>query len=192
MGEIRVAKVLSDARDRMAQVEHGEKFLPVLTAVLAVLAAIATLFSNHSSVTGLRANTQAGILMTRAADSYSNYEARRVKVEINQALLGSGLIANATVKNRIQQRVSAEDSQARNIALKRAQSYENGADDQLERAETTMRSYENFEVSATLFEVAIVVISVTALMGGAKPLFYVGGISALIALGFFISGALMH
>lgn len=192
MGEIRVAKVLSDARDRMAQVEHGEKFLPVLTAVLAVLAAIATLFSNHSSVTGLRANTQAGILMTRAADSYSNYEARRVKVEINQALLGSGLIANAAVKNRIQQRVSAEDSQARNIALKRAQSYENGADDQLERAETTMRSYENFEVSATLFEVAIVVISVTALMGGAKPLFYVGGISALIALGFFISGALMH
>lgn len=192
MGELRVAKVLSDARERMAQVEHGEKFIPVLTAILAVFAALSTLFSNHSSVTGLRANTQAGILMTRAADAYSNYEARRVKVEINQSLLGSGLIANAAVRNRMQQRASAEESQARSIELKRAQSYENGAGDELERAERTMRSYENFEVAATLFEVAIVVISITALMGGAKPLLYVGGVAALVGLGFFIGGLLMH
>jgi hypothetical protein len=62
----------------------------------------------------------------------------------------------------------------------------------LEKAERALRSYENFEVSATLFEVAIVIVSITALMRGSRPLIIVGTGAALVGLVFFIAGMLMH
>jgi hypothetical protein len=92
----------------------------------------------------------------------------------------------------MQDRIVQEDAQARNVVLKKAQSEETESEAQLEKAERSMRSYENFEVSATLFEVAIVIVSITALMRGAKPLIATGIAASLIGLGFFIAGLLMH
>lgn len=192
MAEFHASHALGEARERAEQTERGEKVVPVLTAIVAVLAALATLFSNHSSVNGLQLRTQAGILMTRAADSYNYYQAKRVKVEINQSLLGSGLVKDPAAVRRMEQRAAAEDVQSRNVVLKKAQSFESSANDSLEQAERSMRSYENFEVSATLFEVAIVIMSITALMRGARPLLWVGAGAAFVGLAFFLGGMFMH
>jgi hypothetical protein len=51
MSEFNASHTLTEARERLEQTERGEKFIPVLTAIIAVFAALATLFSNHSSVT---------------------------------------------------------------------------------------------------------------------------------------------
>jgi hypothetical protein len=192
MSEFNASHTLTEARERLEQTERGEKFIPVLTAIIAVFAALATLFSNHSSVTGLQARTQAGILTTKAADQYNYYESKRIKIEVNQAFIASGLVANPSTRKRMQDRIVQEDAQARNVVLKKAQSEETESEAQLEKAERSMRSYENFEVSATLFEVAIVIVSITALMRGAKPLIATGIAASLIGLGFFIGGLLMH
>lgn len=183
---------MAEARERLEQTERGEKFIPVLTAIIAVFAALATLFSNHSSVTGLQARAQAGIQTTKAADQYNYYESKRIKIEVNQAFIGAGLVSNPATRKRMQDRITQEDAQARNVVLKKAQSEEAEAEAQLEKAERSMRSYENFEVSATLFEVAIVIVSITALMRGGKPLIVTGIGASLIGLGFFIAGMLMH
>jgi hypothetical protein len=192
MAEFNASHTLTETRERIEQMERGEKFIPVLTAIIAVFAALATLFSNHSSVTGLQARTQAGILTTKAADQYNFYESKRIKIEVNQAFIGSGLVSNPATRKRMQDRITSEDAQARDVVLKKAQSEEAGAETQLERAERSMRSYENFEVSATLFEVAIVIVSITALMRGAKPLIITGIGASVIGLGFFIAGMLIH
>lgn len=192
MAEFNASHTLTEARERIEQTERGERFIPVLTAIIAVMAALATLFSNHSSVTGLQARTQAGILTTKAADQYNYYEAKRIKIEVNQAFIGTGLVSNSATLKRMQDRISKEDAQARTVILKKAQSQEADADEQLEKAERSMRSYENFEVSATLFEVSIVLVSITALMRGAKPIVIAGIGASLVGLGFFITGMLIH
>jgi hypothetical protein len=161
MEHIDVAQTLDAAKERIDQIRQGERVIPVLTAVIAVFAALAMLFANHSSITGLQARTQAGILMTRS----------------NQAILSGDMI----------QRGGGRDA-----AFKKAQSYESDANVQLEKAERSMRSYESLEVAATLFQVAVVIVSITALMRGARTLIFVGCGVALVGLGFFITGLLMH
>jgi hypothetical protein len=161
----------------------------VVTAIIAVFAALATLFSNHSSVSGLQLRTQAGITQTRASDQYNYYESKRIKAEVNQALLQAGLITSPAASSGMKSRIERENAQAAGI-LQKAQAEEAQSEQELERAEGSMRSYESHEVAATLFEVAIVLVSITALTQKAGSMLAVAGMAALTGLAFFIAGFL--
>jgi Domain of unknown function (DUF4337) len=189
MAEFNAAHVLHEVDERVEQLETGGKFVPLTTAIIAVFAALATLFSNHSSVLGLQARTQAGITQTKASDQYNYYESKRIKAEMNQALMQSGLVKDQAALKVLRQRTAQVNNEAAAI-LKKAQAEEAQSEDELLQAERKMASYESHEVAATLFEVSIVLVSITALMSRFRALLYVALGFTFLGIAFFVNGLL--
>jgi hypothetical protein len=187
MAEFNAAHVMREVDERTEQLERGGKLVPVATAIIAVLAALATLFSNHSSVLGLQSRTQAGITQTKASDQYNYYESKRIKAEVNQALMQAGLVKDPVALKALEQRIAKENNEAASI-LTQAQAQEAQSETELGQAERKMASYESHEIAATLFEVSIVLVSITALMTRSRALLYIAGLFTLIGLGFFANG----
>lgn len=190
MAEFNAAQVLDEAKEREEQIAAGGKLVPVLAAIIAVFAALATLFANHSSVTGLATKNEAILSMNKATDQFNYYESKRIKVQLNQAFISSGIVKNGDGLKNLQSAMAKEDAQAKDI-LKSAQNLQRESDDHYERSERFMQSYEKYEVAATLFEVSIVLVSITALMQ-TKALLWVAGGATLIGIIFFITGSLLH
>lgn len=191
MAEFNAARTLRESDERAEMVRTGGKLTPVLTSIVAVLAAVATLFSNHAATVGLQFRTQAGISQTRASDQYAYYESKRIKSEISEALVEAGIVTNAAARKSLQLRVVKQTNDASSI-LKKAHAQEEQSETELVKAERSMRSYESHEVAATLFEVAVVIISITALMRRTTALVVTSAGAALIGLAFFINGLLLH
>ena len=188
MSEFNAARTLREVDERREQFDSGaNKRVPIITAIIAVFAALATLFSNHDSIKGLQTRTQAGITQIKASDQYNYYESKRIKAEVNQALLQSGLVKGSTEISAMKSRIAAETQQAAGI-LKLAQAEEQQSEQELEQAERSMSSYEFHEIAATLFEVSIVLVSITALMTRSRALLYVAGGASVVGLIFFITG----
>jgi hypothetical protein len=187
MSEFNAARTLRETEERREQFESANKRVPVITAIIAVFAALATLFSNHSSVTGLQTRTQAGITQIKASDQFNYYESKRIKAEVSQALLQAGLVKGNDAVAAMKSRIATQNSQADGI-LKLAQAEEQQSEQELASAERTMRSYESHEIAATLFEVSIVLVSITALMTRSRVLLYVAGGASVLGLAFFING----
>lgn len=191
MSEFNAAHALNEAKERHEQAVEGEKLVPILAAIIAVFAAIATLFANHSSISGLAAKNEAILSSSKATDTWNYYQAKRLKIEVNNALIRSGAVSNGNGLRQMQATVSKEDSGSKAL-LTKAQQLDAQSDDSYERSERFMQSYEKYEVAATLFEVSIVLISITALMSSSKALLYVAGGATLIGVIFFAQGALLH
>lgn len=190
MPEFHAAHAINEANERNEQLAEGEKLAPVLAAIIAVCAALATLFANHSSITGLATKNEAILAMNKASDQFNYYESKRIKVQLNQALLNAGVVQNSAGLKKMQALMHKEDTQAKTI-LKDAQGLQKQSDDEYESAERYMRSYEKFEVSATFFEVSIVLASITALMR-TKTLLWVAGAGAIVGIAFFTQGWFLH
>jgi hypothetical protein len=189
MAEFHARHTLREADERTERLTAGDKLVPVATAVIAVFAALATLFSNHSSVLGLQARTQAGISFAKASDQYNYYESKRIKSEVNEALMQAGLVKEPAAVSALQRRIKKENTDAANI-LKKAQAQETESESELAQAERKMASYEFHEIAATLFEVSIVLVSITALMTRSRALLYIAGVFTIAGLAFFTTGLL--
>lgn len=186
MAQFNAHHALREAGERHEQLSGGDRLIPVSAAIIAVLAALATLFSNHSSVSGLEKRTLAGIYQTRAADNYNYYESSRIKIEVNQALLEAGVVTSAGASKTMTARIGKEQKKSQTV-LGDAQKNEKQSDAYLEHAERYMASYEKFEYAATLFEVSIVLVSITALVR-TRTFMYFGAAATVIGLGFFFAG----
>ncbi|MGH7736909.1 MAG: DUF4337 family protein [Candidatus Tyrphobacter sp.] len=187
MGDFSAADTLHDARERSEQIESGNRIVPVAAAIVAVLAALATLLSNHSSVSGLEGRTMAGILQTRAADQYNYYESSRIKIEVNETLEQSGLVRDRAAVHGMQARIAKEDRKTA-ASLRAARNDEASSNAQLANAERSLGSYEHYEIAATLFDVSVVLISITALARGTKAPLWLGVVVTAAGLGYFIAG----
>jgi hypothetical protein len=190
MPEFNAAHVINEARERNEQLAEGEKLVPILAAVIAVFAALATLFANHSSITGLATKNEAILVQSKAVDQWNYYQAKQIKLEVNNALILSGAVTNKNGLSLMNAAVAKERKKAADASAE-AQQLTKQADDEYESAERYMRSYEKFEVSATLFEVSIVLVSITALMR-AKTLLWVAGGATIVGAAFFLQGWLLH
>ncbi|HKU68578.1 MAG TPA: DUF4337 family protein [Candidatus Baltobacteraceae bacterium] len=190
MAEFNAAHAINEVRERSEQLAEGSKLVPVLAAIIAVCAALATLFANHSSVTGLAKKNEAILAMNKAADQWGYYQAKRIKLEVNKAVLLSGAATSEAGRTQMQKTVAKED-RASKAVLADAQNLQKTSDDEYERSERFMQSYEKYEVSATLFEVSIVLVSLTALMR-TKVLLFVAGGATLVGVVFFAQGFIQH
>ena len=187
MGDFRAAQALREVNERYEQIASGERLVPVLAAVIAVFAAIATLFAHHSSVSALAQKNEAILLQTKAADQYNYYESKRIKVQLIQALIDAGLGASGTAgRKNMEARMAKETADAKNILVK-AKELETQSADAMQTSNRFMGSYENYEVGATLFEVSVVLVSITALMRTKLFLLLAGG-ATLVGLGFLAVG----
>jgi hypothetical protein len=142
----------------------GSRIASLATAIIAVLAALGTLFTHHRSIAALAAKNGAILTQSRATDLYTAYESKEIRYNFGIALLESGLIRNAKTQARLAAAAQGERASS-TAALEKARSMEDQAARYDERAETMLRSYELLLFATTAFDVAIILVAISALRG---------------------------
>ena len=169
-----------------AEVERSNRLVSLAAAIIAVLAALGTLFAHHRSISALSSKNQAILDQARASDTYNAYEAKQIRINIYRALLDSDLVSDAHKRARLESVTQREGANAPAV-LEKAQLLEKQADDEDAHSEQILKSYEILQFATTAFEISIVLVSISAL-AGARVFLPVGcGLSAFGLL-LFITG----
>lgn len=137
------------------------RWIPMATALLALLAAVTGLLGNLRVTQSNLAKSNAIIATTHAADTYNEYESRSIKEHIYEAALATGTAHDPKALAAI----AKHEASGKGALLAKAHDFEAAAAFDSERSEHILTSHEILEVSTTLFEIAIVLISVSALVG---------------------------
>jgi hypothetical protein len=151
------------------EANRGSRLVSLAAAVIAVLAALGTLFAHHRSISALSAKNQAILTQARASDTFNAYEAKQIRFNIYGALLASDLVKNAQKRAQLQSTAQSESAAAPAV-LERARALERQATEEDERSERILKSYELLQFATTAFEISIVLVSISALSGGRRLL----------------------
>ena len=153
----------NEANERNSSLSGGgSKLVSLAIAIIAVLAALGTLFSHHRSISALTAKNEAILTQARASDRYNSYEAKRVRYNVYTAFLAAGLPHAQAGRDTVQK--LADREQASSLAtFADAERYEKLAKDKEEQSNVILRSYETLEIGTTFCEIAIVLVSISAL-----------------------------
>ncbi|MBV8246087.1 MAG: DUF4337 family protein [Candidatus Eremiobacteraeota bacterium] len=168
----------------------AERRIAVFTAVLAVVAALATLLAHHRSIVALSDKNGAILAQTRASDAFNSYETRRTKTLFVEVLAEAGIASPAAVRRLTAQ--SRQSEEALVPLLERARGLEAQADALEARSEKELSAYEVMQTAVTLFDVAIVFASISALTSRARPVVVVSAVLSLAGAVFFFIGILRH
>lgn len=182
------AKVFEEAHERHeAAGEHGPRWVPLAAAILAVLAAVSGFVSNLRATGALISKNDSIVATARASDTYNEYQAGRIKYYVYQAAIDADRGGNVAKLRGIADRQANKGAPL----LAKARGYDEKALHENERSEHLLFSHEVLEVATTLFEVSIVLVSITALVGS-RLLPIVAGTASVIGVIIFVIGALMH
>ena len=162
---------------------HHDRMVPFFTAILAVLAALGTLFSHHRSIQALAMRNEALLLTAKASDQYGYYQAEQLKVTLYQALLATGSSHDEAQRRTLRTALDAEQRSSIGVASK-AKMLEAQASQQLDHAQSLLTSFETLEIATTLFEISIAFASIAALTDTRLTL-WTG--AALSAIGFVLA-----
>lgn len=164
--------------------ERGPRWVPLAAAILAVLAALSGFVSNVRSTAALVDKNDAIIATTRASDTYAQYQAGRIKFYVYQAAIDAGTARDPAKLAAI----AAGEKRKGPPLLKKAEAYVSEAEHLNVQSERLLRSHEIIEIATTLFEVSIVLVSITALVGSRLLLPLVAGIASALAVVIFAVG----
>jgi hypothetical protein len=179
------AKSFEEAHERHEHGHEGPRWVPIAAAVLAVFAAVSGYFGNLRSTQALVAKNDAIVATTHASDTFSQYQAGRLKYYLAQTALDQGVNPGG---NREKLQSTAEHEVAKGPPLlEKAKRFEEDAARDTERSERLLGQHETFAVASTLFEVGIVLVSITALVGS-RLLPVSAGIAAALGIVFFLAG----
>jgi hypothetical protein len=157
------SKAFEDAHERHRRGSDGPRWIPVVAAILAVLAALGGYASSTRSTGALVAKNDAIVATTRASDAYAEYQAARLKFYISQSAIDAGIGTNG---NAVRLRSNAARESAKGPGLlAKARGFETQAARDDAYSEHLLAQHEMIEIATTLFEVAIVLVSITALVG---------------------------
>ncbi len=189
MSDFKPAKAFEDAHERSEHrsERHGAKWVPIAAAIIAVIAAFANLVASQRSTYALVAKNEALRLTTLASDSYNEYESRSIKQHIYEAQIASGNVRRVAPLQAIVVRERSEKAPI----LSKARAYERDAVRSNETSAHELHSYETMEIGITFLEIAIVLVSISALATTRLLTVIAAG---AFGLGIVISlyGALLH
>ena len=191
-------KAIAEAKERHERAERGSgsgaprhaRFVPVAAAVLAVVAAIASLLSNKSATEALQLKNEAILRRTEASDSFAFYQARSIKEHIYRATADANPALSVAARARLIA-ISTHERSAKTPLLEKARGEEEAARTASERSERASHEHEILEGAVTLFEVAIAVVSISALTSSTFLIVF-GAIAALLGVGLTIFGETMR
>lgn len=168
--------------------EHHERFggsrwTPIAAALVAVVAALAGLGSNQRATQALIAKNQAVLSFTRATDTYNYYQAKAIKEDV---YLATSALDKSDASAALR-KVADHEHTSKEKVLAQARELEKQADEDDYRSERLMHSHETIAVGVTFLEVAIVILSISSLVG-TLVLPVIAGASTLTGLGFAIAG----
>ncbi|MDQ2680395.1 MAG: DUF4337 domain-containing protein [Candidatus Eremiobacteraeota bacterium] len=191
MADFSAKKALDEAAERHHHsTTRDHRLIAILGAILAVLAALATLFAHQRSTLAIVAKNEAVLAQAKASDQYNFYETTKIKYELNQSLLNSKLITDKAAQTRLEAS-SAREAKAVGSISQQAHEYENESAAQQLSSERALRSFETLEIAVTLFEVAIVLVSISALTTN-RALISLSLAAGAVGLGYFVVGILQH
>lgn len=164
------------------------RFISVAMAIVAVLAALSTLFTHHRSILALAAKNKAILAQSRATDYYTSYESKQVRYDFYSALVASDLVRKPDVRAHLSSTAKKQATEA-DDDLNKAHALEAEADRDDERSETILKSYEILQFGTTMFEVSIILLSISAL-ARARAFVVLGCGLSTLGLAFFVFGLL--
>jgi len=157
-----------ETREQMEEVhEHAEgaeakgqgwvRFLSISTAIIAVLAALASLTSGHYSDEALIMKGTSNRLQTQASDQWSYYQAKGIKHDVAAGFLALKPDPQGAA------RIDKLESQQKEIQAK-AKDLEKEADAKDEEAERDIGHHDKLAIAVTLFQIAIALSAIAALL----------------------------
>ncbi len=182
-----VHTTLQQANDILESAWRGNRIVPVFAAVFAVLAALGTLASHHRSIIALNAKNEAILTQARATDRFNAYESKSIRYHVFQALLAAGLPAEADQRNKLQK--TADDLYRSSLETQtQASLLERQSADLEDDAERQLKSYETLEIGTTFCEVAIVIVSISALSDRSRIFVIVSSVLSTTGIVFLVVG----
>jgi hypothetical protein len=163
-------------------VEHSEqrgyRFVPLIAAVLAVLAGLSSLYAGRLSERILTLKNEAVLDEVTASDLWSEYQAESVKGHLYEisALTQTGALASNLRKRAAQYKVEQKP------LMREARRHESLRDAELRESVDTERRKASLDVAVALVEISIVLVSIAALARRPWLLAFaaLGGVAALI------------
>lgn len=184
-------KTIEEARERHDHLAHDgapkaphARIVPIAAALLAVVASIASLLSNKTATESLALKNEAILIRTEASDSYNFYESRSIKEHIYQAAIDANPALAPGVQSKLAA-ISTREEREKGPLLVRARAQEERAKEANVRSERLSHAREVMEGGVTLFEVAIAIVSISALTSST----FLIGFGAFAAAGGLISVA---
>jgi hypothetical protein len=156
----------------------GARVVAFVSAIVAVLAAIGSLFAHQKSIQALDIKNRALHESIRASDQIAYYQAKRVRVGLYAALLAADVARDAQGRENLKKAMAHEETTSL-VVLDSANQLEAGAARQEDQAEAKLHSFETFEIATAAFEVSIVLVSISALTRTILPLWTAIGLSAI-------------
>lgn len=158
--------------------QTDDHLVAITSAVIAVLAALGSLFAHHKSIQALAIKNEALHDTIKASDQYAYYQAKRVRISVYGALIAAGVARDARGRENLESAVDHEET-ASLAVLGDAKGFEAQAEALQHHSEVELQSFETFEVATTLFEISIVLASISALTRTRALLWTAGGLSAI-------------
>lgn len=167
MSDFNPSKTFEEAHERAEHAEHagsgggrhGARWVPIAAAIIAVVAAFSNLVASQRSTLALVAKNEALRMTTLASDAYNEYESHSLKQYIYEATLASGNVRVAAPL----QTIVAKQKREKKPVLAKARDYEREAAAANEESAHKLHSYETMEIGITFLEIAIVLVSISAL-----------------------------
>lgn len=166
--------IADEARERRA---HA--WVPVVTTILAIAAAVAGLFAARISTEALRAKNDAILVRVSAADDNSTYEAHALRQQIYEAQLTANPHMPRAARNALTRVADSERLTAAPL-LQRAQDEQARATAADEKGARAAHAYDVMQLGVVLLELSVAVVALAAvgsayLLAGVAGLFAVGG-----------------
>lgn len=156
-------KINESAEEQFREKENKwTLFVAISTALMAVLAALGSMYSGHQS-------NEALIMQIKASDQWAYYQAKGIKAEIRMLLpaTANAKSPEATIKEQEAVKKSAEEDE--------------------NESEAHLQHHLTFSRSVTLLQVAVA-ISAISIITRKRFLWYAGMAIALVGAWFFIMG----
>jgi hypothetical protein len=158
--------------------------LSLSTAIIAVLAAIASLQSGGTEGHGLLEKNEAIMTQSEVSDTWAHYQAKSLKQAIYETQLET--VENPELKAKFKDKVAAYEKDKEEISDKAKELTETRKKHD-EASEKFHERHEHFALAVTIFQVAIALSAIAALTK-LKPMWFLSMLVAAGGIYFFLQG----
>jgi hypothetical protein len=138
------------------------KWISLTTAILAALAAIASLKAGSTVNEALVLKTDATVLQAQASDQWTYYQAKGIKSAVTVGAINSWQVAGKSAPARLSEESSRYLAQQDSISRK-AKELEHQRDEKSQEAELLLRQHEVYAAAVALLQIAIALGAIGAL-----------------------------
>lgn len=173
-----------NAKEEVEKLEKGgwNKYLAISTALIAVIAAIASLASGTYSNQAVLEKNNAVLFQSKASDQWNYYQAKGIKKNVSDAF--SQQFSSPSFKAQ-SDKYAAEQKDI----LAQAQSFEKQVEEADKASEHSLEKHHKLAFAVTFFQIAIALAAMSSLMRR-RSFFVLSLLAAAGGIGYMLAGFL--